>query len=305
MYRFHFTVFHIGIRFLEQGLVPEHKTSALRGGMGQQLLEMYCVGDKERCQECLCQRRCIVQNIIYAPFQIKPAYVTQGESAGYSISCTDSRTKVRAGEEIDVTLTLFGDTVAYINPVIQALFALGQKGLGREGVPFTVSSISNENGEPVLKDGQMYTSQILTETAWEYITKRKQTFSHGRKIKLHFFTPCTIKYQGKNQSEFEIEAILQNVHRRVLMQNLFEGIPVENLMCTHIPKVIGQHSELKKVKRYSGRTKEKMQLQGITGWLELDEVEEDILDLLLAGEITQIGKNIRFGFGRYSIEEIC
>ena len=39
------------------------------------------------------------------------------------------------------------------------------------------------------------------------------------------------------------------------------------------------------------------------GYLDFEEIEPDLRRLLYAGEILHIGKNTRFGFGRYTMVE--
>ncbi len=53
--------------------------------------------------------------------------------------------------------------------------------------------------------------------------------------------------------------------------------------------------------RYSGCHDEKIPLSGIKGTMDLENIEDDLYALLLAGEITHIGKNTKFGFGRYTM----
>lgn len=303
MYRFHISILNFIVRFLKDGKVPPYKTSALRGGLGQQLLAMYCVGDQEKCQECLCQRRCIVQNIMYAPFQIKPDFVTEGESAGYTISCIDTRTKVKKGDQLEFRLILYGDTIAYFNPIIQAVFALGQTGLGKDLIPFEIVSVKNRRAGNILTEGQVNLSGILTETAAEYIFERQQEIDWTEGLRLRFLTPCAVKTHGKFLKEFQIEEILQAASRRVYMQNMFEGRVVEPLSFFELPEMTARKSVTQKVRRYSARNHEGMELYGITGYLELEGVSEAVVKLLLAGEITQIGKSTRFGFGVYRVEE--
>ena len=43
-------------------------------------------------------------------------------------------------------------------------------------------------------------------------------------------------------------------------------------------------------------------LKGIVGKADLTGISEEWLDLLLAGEVVQIGKNTSFGFGKYHLE---
>ena len=44
-----------------------------------------------------------------------------------------------------------------------------------------------------------------------------------------------------------------------------------------------------------------MPLRGIRGGMQLEKIPEDLILLLLAGEVTHIGKNTSFGFGRYRL----
>lgn len=44
-----------------------------------------------------------------------------------------------------------------------------------------------------------------------------------------------------------------------------------------------------------------MTLQGIVGNVTFDRIQEPCLDYLIAGEVTHIGKNTSFGFGKYII----
>ncbi|MCR5608356.1 MAG: hypothetical protein K6G26_04770, partial [Lachnospiraceae bacterium] len=96
--QFHFSRFTFHITFMQEGKVPEYKTSAIRGGMGQTLLDMYCFKDyknsngyNDRCNSCIAKDRCIVQNIMYSKFKIKPDYVTEGESAGFTLYCPNKK----------------------------------------------------------------------------------------------------------------------------------------------------------------------------------------------------------------------
>ena len=61
-----------GISFCKNSEVPRHKVSALRGGMGQKLLEKYCVGDRQ-CETCSYEPECIVRRMMYAKYKIRPA----------------------------------------------------------------------------------------------------------------------------------------------------------------------------------------------------------------------------------------
>lgn len=69
-----------------------------------------------------------------------------------------------------------------------------------------------------------------------------------------------------------------------------------------IPAVSFQCARQKKISRYSSRHGQNIMLKGIVGKADLTGVSEEWLDLLLAGEVVQIGKNTSFGFGKYHLK---
>lgn len=294
---FHFTELNFGLRFLQSGRLPEHKSSAIRGGMGQMLLNMFCMGNAAKCEQCMLKKRCIVQNIMYAPFQIKPKFVTEKESAGYSIFCSDTRQNINAGDIIWFRMLFYGDMAAYFNPVLQAIHTLGQKGLGKNAVQFEIFAVQNRRNEDLLVNNNIFIENLQIQTLSEYISERKRELKNAEKIKVAFLSPCSVKYHGEFLKEFDIEPILQAIARRIYMYCLFEGIETEFPKISEFPKMLNQKAYLKIVPRYSERNQEKIKLHGIIGWMELEHITEDVLELLLAGEITQIGKNTKFGFG--------
>ena len=77
--------------FTEATKMPENKVSAIRGGMGEMLLEQYCLSDRN-CNACKFKEDCTVPRIFYHPLKIKPEYVTNGESLGYIIECENKQT---------------------------------------------------------------------------------------------------------------------------------------------------------------------------------------------------------------------
>ena len=87
-----FEIPYIRLRFLTELLadarMPETKTAALRGGMGEMMLRQNCVMDRN-CGKCFFHKACIVRNAFYTRMEKKPAYVTGDESVGYLIECTD------------------------------------------------------------------------------------------------------------------------------------------------------------------------------------------------------------------------
>ena len=306
---FHFSKLVFKMQYQDFGSVPEFKTSALRGGMGQMLLRMFCVcpeKQEKECEICPCHGRCIVQNIMYAPFRIKPEYVTEKESAGFTLFCGDERTSVRKGDVISFEMVLFGDMVSYFYPILQAFHMLGMEGLGHDRIPFSIERVENRRGEAIVDVMDIHNGRILIEDSSSYVEERRREIVLGeekRDLRLSFLSPCEIKYHGETLKEFQPEGVIAAIDRRIRMRGMFEGIEVEDLPY-EIPEKYRQESKQQIVKRHSGRQEDDIKLSGISGWMDLYDVDEEVIDILLQGELTGLGKNTKFGFGKYYVERI-
>ncbi len=299
MYQAIFTKLFITIKMERDGSLPHHKSSAIRGGMGQVLLQQYCIQEEPSCSNCALEGKCIVRNILYAKYKKKPDFVTETESMGFTLACLNQKEQIRSGEMIIFTITLFGETVAFLSPIVNAIYGLGQVGLGKEQIPFQVLKIQNRNYQSILEETSLLKSKILIETVDGYVQQRMEESIQGR-IKL--LSACSIKYMGQLLDEFHLQAFAEAVARRIYMLHLFEGIEIEKPeIDLHLCKVTKQKIRTIYIPRYSTVKKEKMYLKGIYGEVEIEGLTQEIKQLLIAGEITQVGKNSRFGFGVYRV----
>lgn len=119
-----------------------------------------------------------------------------------------------------------------------------------------------------------------------------------------FHSPASIKHDGRMLGEFDAEAIVRSLARRLYMLDCFEGIEIEQLRFDAIPHLIGHSERDTTVYRYSTRKQQKVRFDGIRGYADFDEIGEDLYSLMLAGEIMHIGKKVSIGFGRYTMVEI-
>lgn len=302
-----FTQMRIKLVFPESCSLPMYKVSAIRGGMGQMLLAQNCIQD-ENCHECGFASSCIAKNIMYAPFKIKPPSVTNDESMGYVIDCTDTREQYKAGDSLLIRFTLFGDTISYIMPIIYALTMLGSTGIGKGWAKFQIAEITNRYQKPVLRDGMINLKNVLTETVGQYVNERMDyNIVGGGHIKIKLLSPCTVKYQGKFLEEFNEQSLVVSMLQKLYHYQLYEGNAAgkEYWEEKEFPVMCMQQMEKVTIPRYSTTQERKMYLKGIQGELELAECGERLQRLLYATEILHLGKNTRFGFGKIqvSVEE--
>lgn len=301
-----YTKLRISLMFIYDAEVPKNKASALRGGMGEMLLRANCICDR-KCEDCDFLSECIVQRIMYSKFDNKPDFVTTGESIGYTVTCRDYCDYVRAGDIISFELVLFGKNIVYLNQYLQAIYALGQNGLGSAHALFQVHSVMNLKGEPLLENGNIYMGRYLRETVGEYVDYRLRQLKPEKNgtYMIRLLTPLTVKHQGEFIAELQAEALVQAVRRRIFMLDCFENIDGEELYHEEIPmpEITEQSTYLYDVHRMSFRKNRKITLKGLRGTAMISKVCDELFALLLAGELVHIGKNTSFGFGKYKIEK--
>lgn len=289
-----------GLRLIEDTRLPINKVSAIRGGIGEMLLRANCIRDRD-CQKCDFESECIVRRTMYSQFNEKPEFITSGESVGYVLECENYEEEFQKGDILEFRLLLLGKTIVYFSQFVQAIYQFGTVGIGREHSCYEIAYIRNTLGKDILRGQNICMEQCKVMLLWDYVEYRlKQTPSWENRIR--FKTPVTLKYQGKFQQNLSVEAVLPAVFRRIYIMDCFEGLKCGKLEWSdRLPEVLEEDSHLVTVYRYSSTQDQKMPLRGIKGEMKLSEVPEELLIVLLAGEVLHIGKNTSFGFGRYHI----
>ena len=301
-----YTKLHFDLVLVSDCTLPVFKSSALRGGIGEMLLRANCVRDRN-CDVCDFRKECIVQRTMYSQFDFKPGFITSGDSVGYVLNCENYKESFEEGETLRFTLTLFGTTIVYFNQFLQALFALGQNGLGKDKARFYISGVRNSRNQPVLGGSNIYMERYQIEKVSDYVNYRLGKFDRDmEQYEIIFRTPLSQKYHGEWLEEFDMQAIMKSVQRRLYILNAFEGRDEEDFYKTYypMPEIISQQVRPVSVMRYSNRRDQKMPLRGIKGSFTVGRLPEEVLPLLIAGELLHIGKNTSFGFGRYKIKDL-
>ncbi len=292
---------HFELQFLEDSVLPYQKASALRGGMGEMLLRMNCISDRD-CVNCEYENECIVRRTMYSKMAIKPAFMHEGDSVGYVIECEDHNTEYASGDSLKFNLLLFGPAIVYFSQYLQAFQLLGMNGIGKNSAKFVIKRLTNTIGEDILAEHNIYIENVRPKPISEYVSYRIPKTADAARLIFH--TPLSIKYQKEMIQSFDPEAILSSIERRIYMLNCYKGTDLERITInSHVPKL--QYEEIKHidVKRYSNRHESKIKLSGICGYADFEDIDETCKELLLAGELIHIGKNTSFGFGRYSFAE--
>ena len=290
------------LELLEDTVLPKNKVSALRGGMGEMLLQMNCIRDR-KCESCDFESECLVQRTMYSKYEIKPVFLTAGESIGYVLECDNYQEKFMAGEVLEFQMILFGKTIVYFNQFMQAFTMLGIVGLGKEQAKFRICSVMNQRKKLIVDEESLNLENYCIQTVGNYVEYRMAQISErGLQNRVVFHTPTTIKYQNEYMQEFQVGPLTEALKRRIYMLDCFEGIE-SNLREFQfaLPEILEQKHDFSLVKRYSNRKNARMELKGIRGYVVTSEMGEDFLELLLAGELVHVGKHTSFGFGKYTV----
>ncbi|MBP3199228.1 MAG: CRISPR system precrRNA processing endoribonuclease RAMP protein Cas6 [Butyrivibrio sp.] len=194
----------------------------------------------------------------------------------------------------------------YFKQFLNAFYMLGQAGLGKEKSQFSIVAVTNTEGAFIFQHDELRMNEYRTRKVSDYVSYRKEKLSSEDQIKIVFKTPLTIKYRGENLCEFRPDALIEALSRRIYMLDCFEGIDsgiheLDYVRAIVIPTTLYESHKKVSVRRYSNHKRDAMRLEGIEGELALKEVSEELLEMLIAGELIHVGKNTSFGFGRYRI----
>ncbi len=297
---------HFTIVLLTDTILPVDKVSALRGGMGEMLLRANCVRDRD-CKNCDFESECIVRRTMYSKYEIVPRFVTTNDSVGYILECENYDEEFYEGDTLQFQLILFGRTIVYFNQYMQAFYALGIEGIGKEHAQYRIKSVTNTQNESLFDNSAVYMKNYNVQTLDAYVKYRiNEMNSLNSQNRLVFHTPATLKYQGKFLETYDMEAIWNAILRRIYMLECFEGLTftvydVEELKDITLPDIVEQKIRSISVQRYSSTQDRKMLLTGIKGIIQVDLIPDQILPYFIAGELIHIGKNTSFGFGRYRV----
>jgi len=293
---------HFTLQMTEDTVMPRYKASAIRGGMGEMLLRANCVRDRN-CDSCDFESECIVRRTMYSRMEIQPKFMSSGDSVGYVTECEDYREKFMEGDEFKFNLLLFGRTIVYFSQYLNALYALGMNGIGKEHSRFQIVSVKNTMNKDLLIDNDIKMAEYKIGTISDYVAyRRRQVGSDPLSGEIRFRTPLTLKYRGEEIKEFNVEPVYEAAKRRIYMLDCFEGIKSDVMsQKANLPEVVSEEHHRVSVRRYSNHQQSAMMLHGIQGSMTLENIPDEMLDVLLAGELMHIGKNTSFGFGRYRI----
>ena len=298
---------HFSLQIVGNAILPVQKASMLRGGMGEMLLQSCCIADRQ-CETCDFEKECIVRRIMYSKMEIQPEFMSKGDSVGYVIECDNYKTGFADGDILEFRMILIGKTIVYFSQILDAFYRLGLSGLGKDKAKYRIIKILNSKKEPIMDGNNIYMDRLKVGTLNEYIEYRLKKMSetlrsdNDEKINIRFTSPLSLKYKGEMLDCFNAEAVMKAIERRLYILCCYEGIEMDkNLIDGEIPEIDIISCRRVDVPRFSFRKSEKMILWGLEGEVKIYNASQEMIELLIAGELVHIGKNTSFGFGKYKL----
>ncbi|OFI07048.1 hypothetical protein CLOACE_04530 [Clostridium acetireducens DSM 10703] len=286
-------------RFTKDSILPQFKSSALRGVLGKALITFNCIGD-ENCNKCYFKKSCIVQNIMSHGLREQVEFVPKNTSiSSFVIECEDERTNFKKGDILEFYITIFGDSIVFFPQYLYAFQAMENVGLGSYNAKYELVQVSNDIEEPIFYDNEFLKFNIKIRTLEEYVSNRFQQIPEVKTI--NFTTPFRVLKKGKLVRKINYKDIIIALYRRLIILNALDGIKVDNTIIDLEGNIEEVNSEWINVKRHSNRQKQDMNFGGVTGKFILPESINEIKEYILAGEIIHIGKNTSFGLGKFEI----
>ena len=312
-YRFTYTV-------QEPLKMSHYKGNVFRGRFGYILRDVACVGSEQQCQKtCHFPDRCVYskcfetpvppdspvlrgQTFAPHPFVLEPPHTGQVDYA--------------PGDTFACNLTLIGYAINLLPWLVFTFDQIGKRRIG----------LRNERGRCQLEKVESLPADANHPSETIYTAESEMLSSEGLilqlddvlhaappgtdEIELTFFTPTSIKVDGKWTSRLTFEHLIRNLLRRIRFLSLChcgEDLDVDAHALIEASRSVRHTSFLRWLERdrYSYRAEKSVPMGGFIGKIRFSGELEPFLPFISLGEYLHIGHHTAFGFGQYRRTAAC
>lgn len=292
-----FPISRYSIKFqaLENIQLPKYAGSTLRGAFGHALKSLTCLTASRNKGVCRCEpaERCLYRQLFDPPKKVlKYQDRVQDIAPPFVIEAYSLPEKILKNETATFYMVLIGHFAHQQHMIIQLAWqrALAE-GIGQQ---LSVGGIQ---------------SQLI---AFSQCNQPQTKIESLRSVHLDLFTHARLQHHGKflSTENFSTAHFVHALLRRYL--SLVEAYSDIQLSLEEIAQINneileleGQHQlEWVSWSRYSNRQKQKMNLDGLMGSIQLDKVSESLFYYLYLGQWLHVGKGCVFGLGQYTLKAI-
>lgn len=270
-------IYHkLSISLKPSSITPLHFIgSTLRGAFGVSLKKVVCINPSLSCEGCFAKESCL-----YYDF-----YEEKNRARQYRFDFELNP------KNYDFSLYLFEEATTKLPYIISAIHKmLTEQGLGVDRNKFEIKEILC-NEKPIYRDGIFNLKEV---EAQEFQVKEL-----SKSAALTLKTPLRMKYQGKLiNKKPPLETLIYSISNRLAE---IKNLPKNKLTFTPNYKESSSKVRFVDQTRRSNRQKTKLQIGGIMGEINYEEIDDKSLIFLQLGEITGIGKQTVFGMGKIEL----
>lgn len=308
--------FRITFRALRPARLGAFHGSMLRGAFGHALKRAVCALPQEPlCSECRLRHDCAYAQIFETPIEKAGPRGTppllQGVTTAphpYLFEPRSQAAVLPEGGELPFDLILFGRAIGYQGRALWAVEKMAEAGLGAGRTGFVLDQVEAEEAPGAFRTlcsrGSWQTSDLLPGRP----LPEGPLPGDGRSLRLQVLTPLRLQERGKIVPPRDPRALVFSAIRRLLELAHFHAPdptvdwifrPLLDIASTvRFAETALRFDDLA---RYSQRQDRHVQLGGYTGTLDLEGDLAPLARLLLAAEVTHLGKGAVFGLGQIAL----
>ncbi len=289
-----FTIeFENGIYFKQQ---PHFQ---IRGILGANLKKIACFQRSIKCSECFLKENC-AYSWLFETYIPKDNTVLQGRDRGSHPFFIRSVKRRKDTDIFDIDTVFIGKALDYIPYVFGAFEKAGRDGILKERYKYSIVSVKIGNTE-LLTDGNL--SEPLPPEEFQIDTNNREEKT-DKKININLITPLRLKKKGEIVENPGTEEIFDASFNRLnILCRMFGEYEDDLRMPEFSVKKEDKNLSWSDSGYYSSRQKKKIVLGGFKGEIKTEiAAEKSFFDILEYASVFNIGKNVSFGLGRFSME---
>ena len=200
-----------------------------------------------------------------------------------------------------VELLLLGHACGHVSVALKAFKVASEAGLGPQREPFRIRKVCG-----ILPDGRQ-DYEPRTWSMCDPATRLLREVSSNDGLRLEFGGPLRLLRRGKliNAPSFSDMAIA-GLRRLCAMSSVSfnSNLPARVLDVARSLPESDWHGQRQDFVRWSGRQKSRVEMRGVTGWLDLPKGAGPFRSLLAACEWLHLGKGTVFGLGNLQLRNL-
>ncbi|MGQ9506162.1 MAG: CRISPR system precrRNA processing endoribonuclease RAMP protein Cas6 [Thermogutta sp.] len=277
--------------------------ATLRGALGYALKRISCQVKHGQCNKCVlsqvCPYNCLFEGIPTLNRQIMRKYPTVPQP--FVLVVPPVASPLPDGK-LTWSVRLFGSACCYWPYLVYAYQRIGEEGLGRDRVRYTLGQVTDSLSDCVVWEGE---SAIVNEPKLAAIDTRHSLPSGNCALRWVFHTPLKLRLSGKKLTGLDL--VLAG-RRRYEIMNYFYGSANESAADDepHFEDqdFVTRDARIKRwdLRRFSGRQKHLVEFFGLLGEIVIEGPWGSCGEWLAAIPTLHLGKATSFGFGQVTWE---